>query len=42
MIKTVTIGSSVSIQGLFVKALNNGMIRVRVGSRFYDGFPINA
>lgn len=42
MIRTVTIGSSVSIQGLFVKALNNGMIRVRVGDRFFDGFPIHA
>ncbi len=42
MIRTVTIGSTVSIQGLFVKALNNGMIRVRVGNRYYDGFPVTA
>lgn len=40
MIRTVMIGSSVSIQGLFVKALSNGLIRIRVGDRFYDGFPV--
>ena len=40
MIKTVTIGSTVSIQGFFVRALNNGMIRIRVGNQFYDGFPV--
>ena len=40
MLRTVTIGSCVSIQGIFVKALSNGRIRVRVGKSLYEGFPV--
>lgn len=40
MIKTITIGSSVFVQGFFEKALENGLIRVRVGSATYDGYPV--
>lgn len=40
MLRTVTIGSTVSIQGIFVKALSNGFIRVKVGDRVYDGRPV--
>ena len=42
MLRTITIGSCVSIQGLFVKALANGRIRVSVGDKFYDGTPVNS
>jgi hypothetical protein len=42
MLRTITIGSCVSIQGLFVKALANGRIRVSVGDKYYDGTPVNA
>jgi len=41
MLRTITIGSCVSIQGTFVKALSNGRIRVSVGDKVYDGTPVN-
>jgi hypothetical protein len=40
MIRTITIGTCVSIQGIFVKALSNGRIRISVGDKFYDGKPV--
>jgi len=40
MLRTVTIGSCVSIQGIFVKALENGLIRIKVDDRIFDGRPI--
>ncbi|EPX77657.1 hypothetical protein [Litoreibacter arenae] len=40
MLKTVMIGSCVSIQGIFVKALENGLVRVKVDDRIFDGRPV--
>ncbi len=40
MLKTITIGSCVSIQGIFVKALENGRIRIQIGKSFFDGYPV--
>ena len=40
MLKTVTLGSSISIQGIFVKMLNCGRMQVRVGDRVYTGHPV--
>ncbi|MEM9433549.1 MAG: hypothetical protein AAGA12_06465 [Pseudomonadota bacterium] len=40
MLKTITIGSCVSMQGIFVKALKNGRIRIQIGKSFYEGFPV--
>ena len=40
MLKTVTMGSCVSVQGVFVQAFEDGRIAVRVGSRVYRGFPV--
>lgn len=40
MLRTVTIGSCVSIQGIFIKALTNGLIRIKVGDNTYDGRPV--
>ena len=34
------VGSCVSVQGLFVKALDGGRIVVRVGERMYEGLPV--
>ena len=42
MLRTIIIGSCVSIQGTFVKALENGRIRIRVDNKFYDGVPVQA
>ncbi|WP_372605376.1 hypothetical protein [Actibacterium sp.] len=41
MIKTITIGSCVSIQGAFVQRLSNGNVQVRVGERIYEGRPVS-
>lgn len=40
MIKTIFIGSCVSVQGLFVRRLENGRVVVRVGDRTYEGVPV--
>jgi len=40
MLRTITVGSCVSIQGVFVKTLENGKIMVRVGSHTFAGTPI--
>lgn len=42
MLKTVTIGSCVSIQGIFVKALSDGRICIRVGEQLFQGRPVTA
>ena len=42
MIKTIIIGSCVSVQGTFVKTLANGHIVVRVGDRMFSGRPVQA
>ena len=41
MLHTVTIGSCVSVQGLFVKALPDGRVQVRVGKDVFTGKPVN-
>lgn len=40
MIRTITIGSCVSIQGIFVRAYADGTILVRVGERLFRGKPV--
>lgn len=37
MLRTIMIGSCVSVQGFFVRALENGRIVVRVGDVDYSG-----
>lgn len=39
-IRTVMIGSCVSVQGVFVRQLGNGNIVVRVGDKTYTGRPV--
>jgi hypothetical protein len=41
MIRTISIGHYISIQGIFEGAASNGNILVRVGSRTYEGKPVN-
>lgn len=41
MLRTVQIGSCVSIQGIFVKKLKDGRIRIRDGENFFDGWAIS-
>jgi hypothetical protein len=40
MLRTVTVGSSVTIQGIFVKSLSNGKMIVRVGQELFAGTPV--
>ncbi|WP_421747053.1 hypothetical protein [Cognatishimia sp.] len=40
MLKTIMMGSCISVQGFFVKTLPNGLIAVRVGDKIYQGKPV--
>jgi len=42
MLKTILLGSCVSVQGTFVKTLDNGHVVVRVGERLFQGRPVAA
>jgi len=41
MLRTITIGSHVQIQGLLVRTLDNGKLIVSVGDRQFEGKPVN-
>ncbi len=41
MLRTVSIGTTILIQGLFVRTLANGKVVVAVGSREYQGTPVS-
>jgi len=41
MLRTIAIGSHIQIQGLFVKALDDGKVVVSVGALEYLGRPVN-
>ena len=40
MLRTIVVGSCVSVQGTFEHQLDNGKIVVRVGDRLYAGRPV--
>lgn len=40
MIRTITIGSCIFVQGVFERAMANGNIVVRVGSQSFEGRPV--
>lgn len=40
MLRTITLGSCVQVQGTFERALENGKILVRVGERLFEGYPV--
>ncbi|SPH23593.1 hypothetical protein DEA8626_02657 [Defluviimonas aquaemixtae] len=40
MLRTITLGSCVSVQGTFERHLGNGMILVRVGKLLFAGIPV--
>jgi hypothetical protein len=42
MYKTIMMGSCVAVQGLFVRALKNGKIAIKVGSKEFIGWPVKA
>ncbi len=40
MLRTITIGSYMSVQGYYVRTLEDGRIVVRVGDETYTGRPV--
>ena len=40
MVRTITLGSYISVQGLWVRNLSDGRMVVRVGERDYVGLPV--
>ena len=42
MLRTITLGSCVSVQGTFVRALPDGRIAVKVGPNVYEGRPVSS
>ncbi|WP_042244829.1 hypothetical protein [Paracoccus sp. PAMC 22219] len=40
MIRTISVGSYISIQGLFEGSTPDGNILVRVGNRTFEGKPV--
>lgn len=40
MLRTITIGSAVSVQGIFVRDLPDGRIVVKVDDDIYTGKPV--
>ena len=40
MLKTITLGSAVSVQGTYVRALPDGRIVVKVDDKTYAGVPV--
>ena len=40
MLRTITLGSCVSVQGIFVKAMEDGRIAVKVDNTVYSGRPV--
>ena len=40
MLRSITLGSCVIVQGMFVRQFADGRIAVRVGDRIFQGFPV--
>lgn len=40
MLRTITLGSCVSVQGSFVRAMPDGRIAVQVDNTVYSGTPV--
>jgi hypothetical protein len=42
MVRTITVGSYISIQGMYVRDLDDGRMVVRVGRQEFVGRPVSA
>jgi hypothetical protein len=40
MLRTITLGSCISVQGTFVRSMPDGRIAVQVDSTVYSGVPV--
>jgi hypothetical protein len=41
MLRTITIGTTVSVQGIFVRDMPDGRVSVKVDNDIYTGRPID-
>jgi len=41
MLRTIAVGSCVSIQGLLVRTLSDGKLVIKVDEKLFVGFPVN-
>jgi hypothetical protein len=41
VIRTIELGTCVSVQGVFVRTLNDGRIVIRTDSREFAGYPVS-
>lgn len=41
MLRTITVGSCVSVQGLFIRDNGDGKIVVRVDEKLFVGYPVS-
>jgi len=41
MLRTIMIGTSIFVQGVFVRTLPQNRIQVRVGDKVFSGTPVN-
>ncbi|MGR3571473.1 hypothetical protein [Brevirhabdus sp.] len=41
MLKTIMLGSCVSVQGTFLKKLADGKILISVGAQTFAGYPVS-
>ena len=41
MLRTITLGNYISIQGIFVRALPDGKVVIRLDDREYAGVPVH-
>jgi hypothetical protein len=42
MLRTIAVGSCVSVQGLLVRTLSDGKLVVKVDEKLFVGFPVAA
>lgn len=40
MLRTINVGSCVSVQGVLVAQLNNGQVVIEVDQKRYTGYPV--
>lgn len=41
MLRTITLGSTISIQGILVRTLDDGRIVVKVDDKSFTGLPVS-
>ncbi|WP_202902114.1 hypothetical protein [Pseudooceanicola atlanticus] len=41
MLRTITVGSYISVQGTYVRTLTDGRIEVQVGDKTFVGLPVS-